>query len=135
MALLRINTKPSGRQLAVFAAAGLAAAALAGWGLWRQGSPRAAATVWGVGLSLPLVGLVSRGILRAVFVGLSYATYPVGWIVSYVATAVVYFVAITPVGLIMRMLGHDPLSLRRRPESGWRPRPPRPKPGEYFNQG
>lgn len=47
--------------------------------------------------------------------------FPIGWAVSHIVLAIVYYLAITPVGLIMRAVGHDPMKRRmdRRAETYW----------------
>jgi len=58
-------------------------------------------------------------------------------IISPIVIGAVFFLCVTPIGLIMRWLGKDVLSLRRRPElpSYWIVRdPPGPEPGTMTNQ-
>lgn len=58
-------------------------------------------------------------------------------IISPVVIGAVFFLCVTPIGVIMRWLGKDVLSLRRRPElpSYWIVRdPPGPEPGTMTNQ-
>lgn len=60
-----------------------------------------------------------------------------GRIVSPVALGVVFYVALTPIGLLMRLTGGDPLRLKRDPgaASYWIPRePPGPPPDSMTNQ-
>ena len=70
------------------------------------------------------------------YVGLSYATYPVGFVVSHAVLALVYFLALAPIGLTMRLLGHDPLSRKFEPgtKSYWKPRDGKRTAESYFNQ-
>jgi hypothetical protein len=136
MSLIRINVNPSGRQLLVFAAAWLAFLGIIGAENWHHGRHATAAALWTLAGLVPLAGLFSRAALRFVFVGLSYATRPIGIVVSFVVLALVYYLVLTPVGLIMRLLGNDPLSRKFEPdsESYWTPRD-RTKPVEsYFDQ-
>jgi hypothetical protein len=39
--------------------------------------------------------------------------FPIGWLVSHVMLAVLYFVLFLPLGLMFRLLGRDALSLRK----------------------
>jgi hypothetical protein len=58
-------------------------------------------------------------------------------IVSPVAMALVFFLAFTPTGAVLRLFGKDLLRLRRDPEAGsyWIPRdPPGPKPETMIQQ-
>jgi hypothetical protein len=55
-----------------------------------------------------------------------------GMIVSPVVLGLMYFVVVTPIGVLMRCLGKDPLRLRRDPgtKSYWIMREPPGPPGE-----
>ena len=59
-------------------ALGMVAAPLA----YFRGHPRLAATFWVLAVALRLVGLVRPSWLRPVFLGLTLATWPIGWVVS-----------------------------------------------------
>lgn len=137
MPLARIDRNPSGRQLAVFAAAWLVFIGAAGLAARSRGNPRMALALGAAAVALPLAGAASRGAIRAAYVALSYATYPVGLALSYVALAAVYFLVVAPIGLAMRIMGRDPLSRKfdRSARTYWLPRGPRPTSGSYFKQG
>src|SRR6267154_2468224 len=83
---------------------GLAGAALAltaaGFAFFRHGFERPAALIWGV-IAVVLVGIaiMRPTLLRYPFVGLSLITFPIGWMVSFLLTAIIYFGAITPIAL------------------------------------
>jgi hypothetical protein len=58
-------------------------------------------------------------------------------VISPIVIGAVFFLCVTPIGLIMRLLGKDVLSLRRRADlpSYWIERdPPGPEPGTMTNQ-
>jgi len=136
MSIIRINKNPTGRQLFVFSIAWLVflfAAALADR---RHGHPRAAEALGFAAVALPLAGLASQRLLRYAFLGLSYATYPIGLVISHIALAVVYYVALTPVGLTMRALGRDPLERKFEPEKKtyWTPTKTNRSVESYFKQ-
>ena len=60
-----------------------------------------------------------------------------GAVVSPIALGVLFFLVITPIGLLMRLTGKDPLRLKfeRSDESYWiRREPPGPKPDSLTNQ-
>ena len=136
MSLIRISKNPSGRQLRVFAVAWLVVLGLAGTACWLRGRHPAAEALWTLACAVPLAGLWSPRFVRYGYVGLSYATYPIGFVISHVALAIVYYLVLTPIGLAMRLLGHDPLTRKFDPreKSYWRPAE-RSKPVEsYFKQ-
>jgi ABC-type uncharacterized transport system permease subunit len=136
MSLIRISKNPPGKQLVVFAVAWAVFLGCIGFADWHHGRPRAAEVLWTIALLLPLTGLVSRKPIKYAFVGLSYATYPIGYVVSHVALAIVYFLALTPIGLLMRVLGKDPLSRKfdASQKSYWIPRNTTKSPESYFKQ-
>jgi hypothetical protein len=49
--------------------------------------------------------------------------FPVGWIVSHTIVAVIYYLLVTPIGLMTRLFGYDPMARRldRRARSYWVP--------------
>jgi ABC-type uncharacterized transport system permease subunit len=137
MSLIRIERNPSGRQLLVFGTAWLVFLGSAGLVSWMRGRHPAAEILWVAAAALPLAGAASRRILQLAYVGLSYATYPVGFVVSYVVLAVVYFLVLTPIGLAMRLFGHDPLTRKFDPaaKSYWILTDRKKTVESYFNQG
>lgn len=127
--MITINRHPSRKQLMWFAGLWLPLfGAMIGSSLfWRFHSPRAAIAVWAVTAVAALLSLSSEAIATAIFLGLSYATFPIGFAMSWVALTALFFLVITPIGLIMRIGGRDPLRLKADPEAGsyWTPRPGR----------
>jgi len=60
-----------------------------------------------------------------------------GKVVSPIALSILFYIVITPIGLIIRLSGKDPLRLKFDPDakSYWIPRePPGPPPGSMNNQ-
>ena len=77
-------------------------------------------------------------LIRPVYIGLMVAFMPLGWVMSYTLASVFYYVVITPIGLLLRLFGYDPLERKMRPdaETYWSPavaKSPREK-DEYFKQ-
>jgi hypothetical protein len=136
MSMIRISKNPTGRQLLVFAASWLVVVGALGIEGWLRGRHRYAEILWITAAALPVAGLGSRRILRLAFVSVSYATYPIGIAVSHVVLALVYYLALTPIGLTMRMLRHDPLARGFDPsaQSYWIPRKTNRTPESYFKQ-
>ena len=102
---------------------------------YLSGSWTTAWVLWSVGAVLALGSAASPKVGRMVFFGLTGLTFPIGWLVFHVVLAVVYFLVITPFGLVMRLFGRDALALESRDsDTHWRKRPPAPAVDRYFRQ-
>lgn len=137
MSLIWIEHNPTRRQLLVFGACWLLFVGAAGFVLQDRGaSGMAVGLAWGLAVAVPLLGLLIPEILRWAYVGLSYLTFPIGLVVSHLVLGVVYFLVLTPLGLVMRALGHDPLGRHfdATAASHWVPREAPADPKRYFRQ-
>ncbi len=136
-ALLEINRNPSARELRWFGLLLAAFVAVAG-GLvhWRLEAPEAARMAWAAGAALTVVYAAVRPWRRFVWLGLSHAAFPIGWIVSHLALAASYFLVLTPIGLAMRPFRRDPLARApdRSAASHWTARRPVHDVRRYFRQ-
>jgi hypothetical protein len=80
-------------------------------------------------------GLLRPATIRLPFLALTIVTWPIGWAVSQILLAVLYYGVFSPLGWAFRLSGRDPLALRRPDRmSHWMPRPPMPAPAQYFRQ-
>jgi Saxitoxin biosynthesis operon protein SxtJ len=88
-----------------------------------------AATMGGVGLIRPRA-------IRPVFTTALMLTAPIGWVVSRLLLAAIFFIVITPLALLFRLLGRDALSRRRNMNARtyWRKREPPSDPLSYLHQ-
>jgi saxitoxin biosynthesis operon SxtJ-like protein len=137
MSLIRIDRNPSRRHLAVFGLLWLVFLAILGAMLfWRTGSILAAMAAWMLAIAVPAIGLFSPVFLRIVYVGAAYASFPIGWVVSHVILAAVYYLVLTPIGLVMRLVGYDPMRRRfdRDAKSYWSRREADESIARYFRQ-
>jgi hypothetical protein len=136
MSLIRINKDPSRRELAVFGLLWLAFVAFAGWLAFRRGFSQVAIGLWIAAVVVPAVGAVAPALLRLVYLGLTYAALPIGLVVSYTLLAVLYYGVLTPIALVMRLCGYDPLQRRFDPQakSYWTARDADVNVERYFRQ-
>jgi hypothetical protein len=83
-----------------------------------------------------LVGLFRPASLRWLFVGATVAAFPVGWPVTRVVLAIMFYLVLTPVALVFRWRGRDALQLRRKSgcASFWTTRGDSPEAGRYLKQ-
>jgi hypothetical protein len=57
-----------------------------------------------------------------------------GWVNARVLLSVLFFLILSPLGLLWRLTGRDPLSLRRSSYPGWTPYPERLRRREHFER-
>lgn len=113
MALIEINKNPSRRDLAWFGAVLFVFFVVIGGVLGRaRASDVVRNGLWAAGGALALLYYAVPPLRRPMFVGWMYAAHPIGLVVSHVLLALVYFGVVTPIGLLMRALGHDPMTRR-----------------------
>ena len=63
--------------------------------------------------------------MRPIYVGWMVLAFPIGWTVSQAMLALMFYGLFTPIGLLFRLIGRDPLQLSRRSglETYWTPKP------------
>jgi hypothetical protein len=137
MSLIRIDHHPSRRQLTIFGLLWTAFLGVAGWIVFsRFGSMPAAIGIWIAAVAVPLAGVALPELLRLVYLGMAYAAFPIGYVVSHAVLAAVYYLLILPTGLLMRLVGYDPMRRRLDPNinSYWLERKPTDDVNRYFRQ-
>jgi hypothetical protein len=138
MALIEIKRDPTPREVRQFALLALPAFCLllAGLGLFRYASWPAALLLTGAAIASAVLGLLRPRWMRAVLIAWMWAAWPIGWVVSHLLMAIIYYLVIAPIGLIMRALGRDPLQRRldRDAATYWTPREPEIDSDRYFRQ-
>jgi hypothetical protein len=87
---------------------GLAFLVLAGILIWRDHS-RAAAIVGMIGSTFVLGGLLVPGRLGPVYRGWNRLSLAISAVTTPIIMAALYFLVMTPIGLIARAFGHRPL--------------------------
>lgn len=138
--MITINRNPSLRDLRLFCGLwlpllGRVMGAILRWRVW---APEPALWVWGTTAILSLAGLASPRVGRLLFVGLSMLTFPVGFCMSYLILAILFFGILTPIALVMRAFGRDVLQLHspvvRPGQTNWVERPSSPDIRQHFHQ-
>jgi hypothetical protein len=87
-------------------------------------------TTWpwlaGVAFFFLTTGLFAHSILRPIYVGWMKFAFVLGWINTRLILGLFFYLILTPVGLVMRLFGHDPLhrKIDRKAPSYWVKRPP-----------
>ncbi len=138
MALIEVNKDPSPRDLRWFGLMLFAFMSVVGAILrWRFGHLEAAIGVWIAGAALAAFYYALPPVRRPMLVGWMYLTLPIGWVVSHVVLALLYYIVLTPIGLFMRLcLGRDPMQRRIEPARAtyWTARPVASDAQRYFRQ-
>ncbi len=138
MSLMQIAWHPTGRQLRVFGVSGLLASIAAAlvpcflWGvalLW-------ASVVLVAGVAIFLCSLIAPGAARILYIGLALVAMPIGFVVSLILLAAFFFLLLTPLAVVFRLIGRD--SLHRRFDadvtSYWVPHQAGADTERYFHQ-
>ena len=135
--MIRIEHNPSRKQLALFGLLWLVFFSFWGAAAWRDsGKNWLALLLWSIALVIPVAGIIRSEVLRAVFVLASYITFPIGWILSSVVLAVLYCPVLTPIGVLLRLTGYDPMKRRfdRTAKTYWLARNADTETERYFKQ-
>ena len=144
--IVEINWKPSERVLRQFggiALVGFAALALCAWYslLWFSSGLGEARTIVasvlaGVALYSGAASLLAPRANAPLFLGLSVISYPLGFVLSYVIMATLFYLVFAPVSMVMRLVGRDPLARHRdaTARSYWRAADDGTDPKRYFRQ-
>ncbi len=137
MAVIDFNRNPSSRELKVFGLIVLLFFGLVGglvW--WRWEWLKVSIGIWSVGGLVTALFFAVRGLRLPLYLVWMNAVYPIGWLVSHLLLGIVYYLVMTPIGLIMRLLGRDPLERKidRSAESYWTRHDPAAKSERYFRQ-
>jgi len=137
MSMTPINWRPDRETLGEFSEfwmffVGMIATPLA----WYRGDHVLAMILWLLAVAVRLFGWLRPAWVKPIFLGLTLATWPIGWVVSHVALAGVYFLVITPIGLAMRLAGRDPMkrAFDRTLSTYWEPYNPNRGQERYLKQ-
>jgi hypothetical protein len=136
MALLDVNWNPGRHELKQFALLWIGFFGLIGaYCLGGKDSLPAAAALWAVAAA-GLVGYLRPGFLWPVYILWMVLAFPIGWTMSHLLLLTVYYLVVTPIGLLMRLFGYDPLQRRfdRSAKSYWVPHDPGADAARYFKQ-
>ena len=135
--MIDLNLNPNRKELRQFSVALIVATAIVGGLLWWKIGPNP----WSQGLWIggPIAGLIGLAIpvaIKPLFIGLSVAAFPIGIVVGTLALAIVYYLMVTPIGLVFRLMGRDPLHRRFDPSAAtyWITRQQRQGVKKYFQQ-
>ena len=108
---------------------------IGGWLIWQATRPTVGWTVLALGVLLLLFGSVYPPALvwpNRVWMRMAGG---LSWVSTRVVLGLVFLIAVTPIGLVKRLTGWDPLGRRRAAaESYWKPYPPRQHDPTHFER-
>lgn len=115
-----VKWHPDARELRRFAVAMLIGFTVLGsLAVWRAGGITTGAIVlWSLGAFLAVAALIPK-LGRAAYLAVYLPTSIIGYVVSNVILTLMFFFVITPLGIILRLLGKDFLQQQRQKQ--WRP--------------
>lgn len=133
---MEINWNPSRKELRQFGFLCLVFfGGLAAYYGYRGGLTVGVQALAAAALAGGVLGAVAPQALKYVFVGWIVAVFPIGWTVSHLLLGFIYFFVLTPIGLLLRALGHDPMNrkLDRGADTYWTTHEQAPV-ARYFRQ-
>ena len=109
---------------------------LAAWEWFGRHHANPSIALAALALTIGPLGLVWPRLLRPIYVAWMVLAFPIGWTVSQVMLAIMFFGLFTPIGLVFRLIGRDALQRNRQPEreSYWEPKPAPADLRRYFKQ-
>ncbi len=134
--MIEITRTPSRRTLLAFALGLPLFFGSIGAFRWNAGATSVAVAFWAAGGVLSAVALLVPRARRSLYIGWMAACYPVAWTVSQALLFVVYFLVATPMALVLRAVGRDPMQRKfdKTAASYWVVRSPRIDGTRYFRQ-
>ncbi|MHC4069127.1 MAG: SxtJ family membrane protein [Planctomycetota bacterium] len=92
--------------------------------------------IFAFGFAIFVISIVSTEQARTIYLSLTLLVFPIGYVVSFIVQAIFYFLLITPLALVFRLIGRD--SLRRKSDlaakSYWIPKRPVESISRYLRQ-
>ena len=83
-----------------------------------------------------MISLIQPTWLKPIYLLFTVLAFPIGWVVSHLLLATVFFMVFTPTGLLMRLFGRDPLHRHfdSSANSYWVAHRSSKSPEDYFRQ-
>ena len=138
MSLIEINWNPEHKELRKFGIISLIASVLIAFLLYllKGLGIQWMAAIFFVGLIIFVNSMISLKVTRGIYLCLILVTMPIGLVVSFILLAIFYFLLLTPLGLLFRLMGRDVLGRKfdSAADSYWLVRRPPDSLDRYFHQ-
>ena len=119
--MIEIDTNPDKKKLR-----GFGWIAFVFFGFWTYWTATRSHLSWlpilfGTIAAYSLIGaLLLPKILKWLFLALTFLAFPIGWVVSNVLLLIIFYLIFFPIGLLLRLFGHDPLNRKwKKDASNW----------------
>ncbi|MDQ8185790.1 SxtJ family membrane protein [Pelagicoccus sp. SDUM812002] len=136
MSLIRVERNPKSKDLRVFSLLWLLF--FTGVAFFSYLNEREVISVYLIGFAVLVggIGLAKPSLVRYVYLGSVYLTFPIGFVISHIVLAILYFLMLSPIGLLMRAFGRDPLNRSFEAErcSYWDAKGEEASSSKYFKQ-
>ena len=135
--MIEIDRNPSERNLRWFGLVlGLFLGVIGGIVRQRFQMPEASTWIWITAAVVTVVYYAVPAVRRPIWIGWMVAAFPIGWAMSHMILAITWVLVVTPIGLVMRAIGRDPLhrKIDRDRSSYWTEHDPHGDPKRYFRQ-
>lgn len=77
---------------------------------------------YGVAFLLGLCSVVYPSLVRIIYIPWMVVVRIIGFVMTHVLLAIIFYLIFTPVGFVMRLFGKDPLERTGKKDSYWKPR-------------
>lgn len=135
--MLEIRWQPTPKELRVFSALLIPFGALVAALMFRRvGNPSLSWAIVGTSSLIGTIGCLWPALVRPVYVGWMIAVFPIGWTVSHLVLAAIFYLVFTPIGCLLRWSGRDSMQRRwdRNATTYWETRRAVRPPADYFRQ-
>lgn len=146
MSMIEMNWKPDRRTLKQFGWISLVAFGLLGVMAWKHwlafsrlpasATHATAYALWALAGVSAVLGVAAPALLKPLYVGLMLIALPIGFVLSHVILFVIFYLFFTPLGLVMRLFGYDPMKKQfdLNAKTYWIEREVVTDPKRYFRQ-
>jgi len=138
MALVSLNLKPSKKLLRSFGLIGLCMCSVIGLLLLGLGKipPKGLVIFFLIGLAMFVLSRVSTALIKPLYLAMVILTFPVGWIISHLVMGLFFYAVVTPIALLFKIIGRDPLCRKfdQQADTYWIPYKHKRPARDYFHQ-
>lgn len=89
-----------------------------------------------IGIVMFILSRISTALIKPIYLVMVLLTFPIGWVVSHLVIGLFYYGIITPVAIVFKILGRDPLSRKydHQLNTYWIPYKHKRSAKDYFHQ-